>query len=663
MLKKKEYHKEPEIYTIEDFISKEDCEHIIKLARPNLKRAMVGAGNGGEKDDGSYSSNRTGTNCWFKHNHDEIFLNIGKKIAKQVGHPLANAEQFQIVHYDVGEEFKSHVDAWQQDGSKEHFYNFKNGGNRLLTALVYLNDVEEGGGTKMTKLNYEIKAKQGKLLVFEDCFKGTNKINEMSEHCGMPVIKGEKFAFNLWFKECPFDINYEEFKPGYFSQWPDPNKTLTDEEEYELDDIPPSELDFYFQKIHNDKLILFKENILNDFDSLSDVNYIPYKDREIAFIKPVQVHYDKLIKPLFSALDINNESIEAMQIVKYKKNMIPFYDAYKSNKIGQEKIKKLGQRIYTLTLCIEGSATYLFTKLDLQKELTKGSCIFYKNIVDNDNIFDRDDMMLHEIQTNDCKLLNIYIIKKLDSNKSQIESQNQSKMETLLQNNNFLDEYKKIIQNLVTKLEPFEGQYFNYLEKAIKWNDSLDFIHELLRLKTSMQIFNKESLRKIVLKHDNFIINDLLTNECLELLNNYTKRLEFRQHEDKKYSFVINDLFSRILQFEFLQVAMSITKVDLEPDFAKIYKFKKNYKEEVHGEAITYSLFLALDNYKFKIFNDTYTNHSTNNYLSVNDEYEIHELTSNKAILVPHEKKIVQRINTHNNFIELKFDYIYNIYG
>ena len=178
-----------------------------------------------------------------------------------------------------------------------------------------------------------------------------------------------------------------------------------------------------------------------------------------------------------------------------------------------------------------------------------------------------------------------------------------------------------------------------------------------------MHIFNKESLRKIVLKHDNFIINDLLTNECLELLKNYTKRLEFRHHEDKKYSFVINDLFSRILQFEFLQVVMSITKVDLEPDFAKIYKFKKNYKEEVHGEAITYSLFLALDNYKFKIFNDTYTNHSTNNYLSVNDEYEIHELTSNKAILVPHEKKIVQRINTHNNFIELKFDYIYNIYG
>lgn len=656
MLEKKEYHKEPEIYTIDGFITKEECKHIIKLARPKLTRAMVGAGNGGENDDGSYSKNRTGTNCWFKHDHDEIFLNVGKKIAKQVGHPLENAEQFQIVHYDVGEEFKSHVDGWEQDGSKEHFYNFKNGGNRLVTALVYLNDVEEGGGTKMMKLNYEIQAQQGKLLVFEDCFKGTNNINKLSEHCGMPVIKGEKFAFNLWFKECPFDINYEEFKPGYFSQWSDPNKTLTDEEEYELDNIPPSELDFYFNKIHDDKFILFKENVLQDFECLEDVNYIHYKDREIAFIKPDENHYNKIIKPLFSLLDLNSEKIEALQLVKFNKNTTPFYDAYKSNKIGIKKIEQLGQRIYTLTVCVAGNATISFQKLDLQAELNKGSCIFYKNIVDND-IYNRDDMLLHEIQTNNCELLNIYIIKRPDTNNQKTNNQ-QTNIQSVLQNNKHLDEYKKIMQNLATNIEPFEGTHFNYLEKAITLDESQDFIHELVRLKASMNIFNKEQLKKIIVRNDNFIINDLLSNECLELLINYTKRLEFRNHEARKYSFVINDLFSRILQFEFLQVAMSITKINLEPDFAKIFKFKKNYKEEVHGESIKYSLFIALDNYKLKMFNDNYNNYSNSNYLPVNEEYEIIEFNKNKAILVPHEKKIIQRISNHNNFIELKFDYI-----
>ncbi len=121
---------------------------------------------------------------------------------------------------------------------------------------------------------------------------------------------------------------------------------------------------------------------------------------------------------------------------------------------------------------------------------------------------------------------------------------------------------------------------------------------------------------------------------------------------------MLTDYLETALQFEFLQIAISITKTSLEPDFAKIFKFKKNYKEEVHGECIKYSLFIALDNYKFKIFNDTYTNHSNNNYLSVNNDYEIHEQTINKAILVPHDKKILQRINRNNNFIEIKFDYI-----
>ena len=126
--------------------------------------------------NGTYSKNRTGKNCWFPHNHDSIFTSIGERISEEVGHPFANAEQFQVVHYDIGEEFMDHYDGWEQNGSSEHFHNFKFGGNRLLTALIYLNDVEAGGGTKMTKLNHLVKAKQGRVLVFENVYKGTNII-------------------------------------------------------------------------------------------------------------------------------------------------------------------------------------------------------------------------------------------------------------------------------------------------------------------------------------------------------------------------------------------------------------------------------------------------------------------------------------------------------
>ena len=56
----------------------------------------------------------------------------------------------------------------------------------------------------MTKLNIDIKPKKGKLLVFENTYKNTGIKHELSEHCGCPVIQGEKYAFNLWFRENKF---------------------------------------------------------------------------------------------------------------------------------------------------------------------------------------------------------------------------------------------------------------------------------------------------------------------------------------------------------------------------------------------------------------------------------------------------------------------------
>ena len=41
----------------------------------------------------------------------------------------------------------------------------------------------------------------GKLLVFSNVYENTNKRHENSEHAGMPVIEGEKWAFNLWLRE------------------------------------------------------------------------------------------------------------------------------------------------------------------------------------------------------------------------------------------------------------------------------------------------------------------------------------------------------------------------------------------------------------------------------------------------------------------------------
>ena len=189
-------HSNPEIKSIDNFLTEKECEHFIKISKEYLKPTLVS----GDKE-GYISEGRTGKNHWIPHNYDEITKLIGEKIAKQVGIPLENAEAYQVIYYDKSQEYRQHYDGWLFDGSEKSRRNMKYGGQRMKTALVYLNDVVAGGGTKFTKLNLEVKAEKRKLLVFENVHSGTNKRHELSEHAGMPVIEGEKWAFNLWFRE------------------------------------------------------------------------------------------------------------------------------------------------------------------------------------------------------------------------------------------------------------------------------------------------------------------------------------------------------------------------------------------------------------------------------------------------------------------------------
>ena len=76
----------------------------------------------------------------------------------------------------------------------------KNGGQRVVTAIAYLNDVNKGGETSFPNVEKIVSPERGKIVVFHLCKKGTLEPNPNSLHGGMPVVEGEKWAFNLWFR-------------------------------------------------------------------------------------------------------------------------------------------------------------------------------------------------------------------------------------------------------------------------------------------------------------------------------------------------------------------------------------------------------------------------------------------------------------------------------
>ena len=205
---------DPFVATYENIISDWECQHFIKISRDSLKRSSVNNDKGG-----FFSNERTSSNTWIKHDHDQITKNVGERIAKIVGMPLENAESFQVIYYGESQEYKQHYDSWVHNGSEKTLRCMKWGGARMKTALCYLNDVPKGGSTKMTKLNITIPPIKRSMLVFQNTVSEDNHDrHELSEHAEQPVEEGEKFAFNLWFRECNSKILYKDFNPGYYQK-------------------------------------------------------------------------------------------------------------------------------------------------------------------------------------------------------------------------------------------------------------------------------------------------------------------------------------------------------------------------------------------------------------------------------------------------------------
>jgi len=185
----------PAVYLFEEFATPFETRMIIERARAQMKRALVSA-----EKAGTTSKRRSGRNCWLRHDETPELLNLAQRISDLVGIDLIHAESFQVIHYSASQEYAAHFDAW--DASTERGQRcMQRGGQRLVTCLLYLNDVEEGGGTGFPRLDVEVRAREGRMVLFHNCYPGTTERHPDSLHGGLPVAKGEKWAVNLWFRE------------------------------------------------------------------------------------------------------------------------------------------------------------------------------------------------------------------------------------------------------------------------------------------------------------------------------------------------------------------------------------------------------------------------------------------------------------------------------
>ena len=189
---------DPLVTVIDDFVTEGERAHIIKQARRTLGEAKVST-----VGDNAYSEKRTGSVAWVRHDQTPVVRNLVRRVSDIVGIPVGHAESLQIVHYAETEEYRAHFDSYDLNTEKGRLRTTK-GGQRLVTALMYLNEVESGGATRFPKLKLEVEPLPGRIVLFHNIKDGTHDRHKNSLHGGLPVIAGEKWACNLWFRAHPY---------------------------------------------------------------------------------------------------------------------------------------------------------------------------------------------------------------------------------------------------------------------------------------------------------------------------------------------------------------------------------------------------------------------------------------------------------------------------
>ncbi len=179
-----------EIFAVGDFMSADECARMITLIDATAEPSKAFDSEYAQAYRTSYSGD---VDPW-----DPFVMKIQRRIDDLLALPPEYGETVQGQRYLPGQEFKNHFD-WFHPNSSYWAAENKRGGQRSYTAMVFLNEVEEGGTTDFPSLGLSITPKPGVLLAWNNAT-AQGAPNEWVLHAGMPVIRGVKYIITKWYR-------------------------------------------------------------------------------------------------------------------------------------------------------------------------------------------------------------------------------------------------------------------------------------------------------------------------------------------------------------------------------------------------------------------------------------------------------------------------------
>lgn len=185
-------HKGPRIARYSGFCTAEQAGHIASLILHTLQPSVVVDPRTGRMTPHPI---RTSDNAAIGPTQESLVVQaINRRIAAATGTDAGQGEALTVLRYAPGQQYRPHLDALPNTANQ-----------RILTAILYLNDGYVGGETEFPLLGIKVKARVGDLLVFENVG-SDGSADPKARHAGLPVTQGVKWIATRWIRARPISL-------------------------------------------------------------------------------------------------------------------------------------------------------------------------------------------------------------------------------------------------------------------------------------------------------------------------------------------------------------------------------------------------------------------------------------------------------------------------
>ena len=180
-----------QVYHYLDFLIPAQCDRLIAIIDLNRRPSTLLS----DRNDLGF---RTSESCDMDRYSPDV-RPIDEAIAQLLGIHPDHGETMQGQRAAPGQHFRAHPEYFPESESDWERMQ-REGGQRTWTAMIYLNDVEEGGATWFPQAGIKVAPRRGLLLAWNN-MKPDGAPNELTIHEGMPVVAGVKYIITQWFRE------------------------------------------------------------------------------------------------------------------------------------------------------------------------------------------------------------------------------------------------------------------------------------------------------------------------------------------------------------------------------------------------------------------------------------------------------------------------------